>query len=67
MRVTIAKLLLGLTLLVEALWANGPRHGSSRSHHYSYQGGHYPSGRGSSHKGGYYVNSRTGNHYNHHS
>lgn len=34
--------------------------------HYSYQGGHYVGGHGSSHKGGHYVNPRTGNHYAHH-
>lgn len=34
--------------------------------HYPYQGGHYKSGRGSSHKGGHYVNQRTNNHYTHH-
>jgi len=34
--------------------------------HYSYQGGHYKNGRGSSHKGGSYKNRRTGNHYTHH-
>jgi len=40
---------------------------AKRSHaHYGYQGGHYASGHGSSHKGGHYVNPRTGNHYTHH-
>lgn len=34
--------------------------------HYSYQGGHYAGGHGSSHKGGHYKNARTGNHYTHH-
>lgn len=34
--------------------------------HYSYQGGHYAGGHGSSHKGGHYKNPRTGNHYTKH-
>ena len=34
--------------------------------HYSYQGGHYAGGIGSSHKGGHYLNWRTHNHYTHH-
>ncbi len=33
---------------------------------YSYMGGHYSGGHGSSHRGGHYVNARTGNHYTHH-
>ena len=34
--------------------------------HYSYQGGRYKNGHGSSHKGGSYKNRRTNNHYTHH-
>jgi len=34
--------------------------------HYSYQGGHYIGGYGSSHKGGHYVNAKTHNHYTRH-
>lgn len=34
--------------------------------HYSYAGGRYAGGHGSSHKGGHYINVLTGNHYRHH-
>ena len=32
----------------------------AQKRHYSYQGGHYKGGKGSSHKGGHYINIRTG-------
>jgi len=57
------KLLMLCALLF--LLLSGTAH--ARGHaHYSYQGGHYAGGHGSSHKGGQYINRRTGNHYTHH-
>jgi len=54
------KSLLVITVLFMALCSFGQRR------HYSYQGGHYRGGHGSSHRGGHYVNRRTHNHYTHH-
>jgi len=53
------KILLILLLFVSTI-AFGQRR------HYSYQGGRYVGGHGSSHKGGHYVNARTNNHYTKH-
>ena len=39
-----------------------PVYAKSSSSHAS-RGGHYASGKGSSHKGGHYKNSRTNDHY----
>jgi len=49
----------------------GQRRGGSRvrysgSKHTFSHGGHYASGRGSSHRGGHYRNVRTSNHYGRH-
>lgn len=63
------RLMLGLFLAALAAASVDARgsHGGFRSHaHYSYAGGWYAGGRGSSHKGGHYVNPFTGNHYRHH-
>jgi len=46
-------------------FAKGSRSGGSHAH-YSYGGGRYAGGHGSSHKNGKYKNPATGDHYRHH-
>jgi len=52
----ILSILIGMTLNVLPVYAK------SGGSHVS-RGGHYASGKGSSHKGGHYKNSRTNDHY----
>jgi len=55
-----------LAVALSALFSPNLVYAKGSHKHYSYQGGHYAGGHGSSHKGGHYVNPRTANHYTHH-